>query len=1069
MKNVLPNPCRSLCIKSSQVIRIFMMAGILCLMAFAQVNAQSTGSSGQITVRGKVTDAKGVNLPGVAIQIKGTQSGTTTDTQGGFSLSAPSNGTLVATYLGYTTQEVLINGKTSVDITLIESQQSLDEVVVTAFGVTKERRGLVSSVQEVKGDQFTQARDNNIATALTGRIAGLDAAQINAGPGASSKVTIRGANIIGSGGNNQPLYVVDGLPIRNPSSGAANGAQSFNVDRGDGISMINPDDIESISVLKGGAAAALYGSQAANGVILITTKSGKSQTGIGVEVNSVANVHTPSIYPVYQYIYGQGQPLTSGAWVVPSTQAIAQASGRLSFGPKMDPNIQYVQVDGQMHPYTAQNVKDNIKNFYDIAKDFTNSVAFSGGNQQFTVRLGLTDVRSNAQQPNSTFNRQGGVLTTSAKLGKNNIISVSGNLNYTVVQGKNRPNVGYAEYSADWPVYLIANTVDIRSLSPGITSSGQELAWNLAQEAPNPYFVVNYMENGDKSQRFIAGADVKINFLKNLSLDIKANRDFQLQDNYNYTPLLKNSQPNGAYASNFSNNWATNIYTTLMYNASFLKDFNLNTSIGGTQARSKSLSSQLSGTNWVIPNFFSTSNLGIITTTSAGNIRSEGKGGTNSALGTLDLDWKKIVYINLTGRNDWFSQLNRGTNSIFYPSIGTSVIVSDLVKMPKKFDMLKVRGSWARVGLATVSASQVRQAYSISTNNIYGLPTLGVSSSLLNPTLRPLHVDTWEGGFETQLLGSRLGLDATYYNKTSHDDILNLTLSSASGYSGGNGNVGSIRNQGLEIVLTGTPIRKSNFTWNTNLNFTLNRSKVVELAPSISEISLGTGVQGPKFVSKPGLPYSTLEGNVMAQNAAGQIIYSTTNNFPLTMEVPLGSGYQPYLYGMVNDLKYKQFTMSFQLDGKFGGVAFTNQEQYATRFGLTMESLPGRETGLPVTGVDQNGAPYSYTYKIGTDLYNYYNRASTYTGQFVHSNDFVKLRRFTLSYNIPVNKIKAVKLRNASISLVGSNLLNLYQIKVWKDLGIDYEQQESSDNGQGGGGVSAPHTRVWGANLRVSF
>jgi len=1062
MKNVLLKSCRELCIKPTQIFRILMMAGIFCLAAFAQVSAQT------IAVRGKVVDSRGLNLAGVAVKIKGTQTGTTTDTQGAFSINAPSNGTLEVSFLGFSSQDVAIGGKTSLVITLSEAQQALDEVVVTAFGVTKERRGLVSSVQEVKGDQFTQARDNNIATALTGRIAGLDAAQINAGPGASSKVSIRGANII-SGGNNQPLYVVDGLPIRNPSNGAANGAQSFNVDRGDGISMINPDDIETISVLKGGAAAALYGSQAANGVILITTKTGKAQTGVGVELNSVANVHSISVYPVYQYIYGQG-PANTTAWTVPATLALAQASGRLSFGPKIDPTIQAIQVDGLMHPYEAHSVRDNIDNFYDTAKDFTNSIAFSGGNQQFNVRLSLTDVRSNAQQPHSTFTRQGGVLTTSANLGKNNFISIKGGLNYTQVEGRNRPNVGYAEYSADWPIYLIANTVDIRSLSPGITATGNELAWNLAQEAPNPYFVVNYMENSDKSQRFIINGDIKMNILKNLSLDLAANRDFQLQDNYNYTPLLKNSQPNGTYASSYGTNWQTNIYSTLTYNASFLKDFNTTVSVGGTQVRGKGLSSNLSGTNWVIPNFFSTSNLGVLTgNTSPGSIRGESKSGTNSAMGTFDLDWKKKVYIHATARNDWFSQLNRGTNSILYPSIGTAIILSDLIKMPAKINELKLSASWAEVGLATVSAGQVRQAYSISTNNIYGLPTLGVSSSLLNPTLRPLHVDTWEGGFETQLLGSRLGLEATYYNKTSHDDILNLTLSAASGFSGGNGNVGSIRNQGVELTLTGTPIRNTNFSWNANVNFTLNRSKVVSLDPSITEISNGTGVQGPKFVSKPGLPYSTLEGNVYATNAAGQVIYSTVNNFPLTQEVALGSGYQPYLYGMTNDLRYKQFSMSIQLDGKFGGVAFTNQEQYATRFGLTEESLPGRETGLTVTGVDQNGAAYTHTYVPGIDLYGVYNRASTYPGQFVHSNDFVKLRRFTLGYNIPVNKLKAVKLRNARISLVGSNLMNIYQVKVWKDLGIDYEQEESTDNGQGGGGVSAPHTRVIGLNLQVSF
>jgi len=1063
MKNVLLKPCRHACIKSVQTFRIMMMTGIFCLAAFAQANAQ------QIAVRGKVVDSKGLTLPGVTVQLKGTQIGTTTDNQGLYSINAPSNGTLVVTYLGYATQEVAVNGRTSIDVTLAESQQSLDEVVVTAFGVTKERRGLVSSVQEVKGEQFTQARDNNIATALTGRIAGLDAAQINAGPGSSSKVTIRGANLLGSGGNNQPLYVVDGLPIRNANSGAGAGSGSFNVDRGDGISMINPDDIETISVLKGGAAAALYGSQAANGVILITTKSGKAQQGVGVEINSVGNVRTPSIYPVYQYVYGMGPGNSATGWTVPTSVNAAVAAGRLSFGPKMDPSMQVIQVDGKMHPYTPFYVKDNIKNFYDTATDLTNSVAFSGGNQQFNARLSLSDLRSNAQQPNSRYNRQSGVLNTSAKLGKNNFLSISGGINYTMVEGKNRPNVGYAEYSADWPIYLVANTVDIRSLAPGIDASGKELSWNLAQEATNPYFLVNYMKNGDKSQRFLINADVKMNILKNLFVRVWANRDYQLDDRFNYTPIGKNQGPEGRYSSNFESNWSTNIYSSINYNATFLKDFSTNVSLGGNQRRGKSLGSQLNGTSWVMPNFFSTSNLGIITTNTAGNIRDEGRSGTNSAYGSVDIDYKKVVFLQLTGRNDWFSVLNRGSNSIFYPSVGTSMILSDLITMPSKINMFKLRASWARVGLESVSSNQVRQDYSISTNNVYGLPTTNVSSTLINATLRPLRVDTWEGGFETQLLGSRLGLDATYYNKTSHDDVLNLTLSAASGYGSGVGNVGSIRNQGVEVTLSGTPVRKANFSWNANLNFTFNRSKVVSLAPSVTEVSVGSSVQGPSFRNRVGRPYSTLIGNVMAQNAQGQIIYSSGNKFPLTQEAELGVGYQPYLYGFINDFRYKQFSLTFMFDGKFGGVAFTNQEQYATRFGLTVASLEGRETGLAVTGVDQTGAPFTYTYTPGVNLYGYYNRASTYTGQFVHSSDFVKLRRFSLNYNIPVNKLKTVRLKNASISLVGSNLLTIWQVKHWKDIGVEIEQQESNSNGQGSGGVSAPRTRVFGANLRVSF
>jgi TonB-dependent SusC/RagA subfamily outer membrane receptor len=368
MKNVLLNACSLACIKSVQTFRVLVMTAV-CLSVFVQVNAQSAGSGGQIAVRGKVTDSKGVTLPAVAVQLKGTNIGTNTDAQGAYSINAPSNGTLVFTVLGYNTQEVAVDGKTTIDVALVEGQQALDEVVVTAFGVTKEKRALGYSVTEVRGDEFTQARSTNVAQSLTGKIAGVDATQFNNGPGGSSRVIIRGNTSLT--GNQLPLYVVNGMAIDNRNAGPSTSSSGLNVDRGDGISSINPDDIESISVLKGGAAAALYGSQAANGVILITTKSGKAQKGIGVEINSNATFGTPNDFPLYQYEYGQGND-----GVKPTTKATALSSGRLAFGAKMDGSM-VMQFDGVARPYSPFYVKDNIKNFYRISSNIVNTVAFN--------------------------------------------------------------------------------------------------------------------------------------------------------------------------------------------------------------------------------------------------------------------------------------------------------------------------------------------------------------------------------------------------------------------------------------------------------------------------------------------------------------------------------------------------------------------------------------------------------------------------------------------------------------------------------------------------------------------
>ncbi|HOS73436.1 MAG TPA: TonB-dependent receptor plug domain-containing protein, partial [Bacteroidales bacterium] len=348
----------------------------------------------QQTVSGKVRDETGNPLIGVSVVVTGTTVGTITDIDGNYSLDVQSGSAVLSfSFVGMESQTVEVGGRSVINITMREAAIGLDEVVVTALGISKAKREIAYSSQDVKSDDFIQAREINIGSALTGKIAGIDATQINAGPGSSSRVVIRGNNSLSNvdGINQQPLYVINGLPMNNKSNAASQNTTGLNVDRGDGIGMINPDDIETISVLKGGAAAALYGSQAANGVILITTKSGQGQQGIGIELNSVANFGTPSIYPVYQYEYGQGQNGRK-----PMTQAEAQASGRLSFGSKMD-GSDYTAVDGKTYPYSPVHVKDNIKNFYRPSSDITNTVALTAGGAQSNLRFSVSDVRANSQ------------------------------------------------------------------------------------------------------------------------------------------------------------------------------------------------------------------------------------------------------------------------------------------------------------------------------------------------------------------------------------------------------------------------------------------------------------------------------------------------------------------------------------------------------------------------------------------------------------------------------------------------------------------------------------------------
>lgn len=1033
----------------------------------------SFGDQQQKVITGNVTDNTGAQLPGVSIVAKGTTTGTLTDINGNYSLSVSTSvPTLTFSFIGMVTQDVQIGTQSVINVVLQQASIGLDEVVVTALGITKAKREVVYSVQEVKSDDFVQARDNNIASALTGKIAGVDGTQINSGPGGSSRVIIRGNNSLSTvdgGPSQQPLYVVNGLPINNKSNAASQNTTGLNIDRGDGIGMINPDDIESISVLKGGAAAALYGSQAANGVILITTKSGKAQKGVGVELNSVTNVGVPSIFPNYQYEYGQGQNGTR-----PLTQADAQASGRLSFGAKMD-GADFMGVDGKLHPYSPVNVKDNIKNFYNPSSDITNTLAFNAGNEKATARLSVSDLRSKDQQPNSTYTRQSATLGLMAKMGKNDFITIKSDIQYSIVTGKNRPTVGYAEMNAAWPVYLIANTMDIRNLAPGYDATGKETAWNPVPEAPNSWFIVNKIGNNDRTKRYIASASVQVNLLSNLFVIAQGQRDFQNYDYSDYVPIGKNSTPFGAMNTKNGQDEVTNLQTTLNYSTPISTDFNVSAFVGVNQERRYGWYNNVNGTDFVIPNFISLTNLKTITSsaTSTNPLRGQNQRGTNSVFGSADINFRRYVYVSFTGRQDWFSVLNPGSNAIFYPSVGIGIILSDIIKMPKQIDLIKLRGNWAQVGSATVNAGTTRQTYSISTTNGYNVPTQGVSTTLQNPDLRPLLVTTSEGGVEAKFFGNRLGLDFTYYSKVTTDDIVSINISSASGFTGGNVNIGKTTNKGVEIMLTGTPVRSATdtkgFMWTTVLNYAYNKSEIVELAPTVAELSLGGGIQGARIVNKPGMPYASVLVIQMKHTADGTPIYNSTSHLPESEEVYAGVANPPHTLGFTNTFSYKNLSLTFLLDGKFGAVGYNNLMFYATRFGLAPYTLPGRDTGLQLDGVDQNGAAFSYLW-TPANIQAYYNSVGrTFSGLHTFNTDFVKLRRLVLNYNIPVGKLKLVGIQSLSVAFVASNLAILYRDKRVKDAGLDPEFQESTSNAQGTGGVNEPKTRNMGINLMVKF
>lgn len=998
-----------------------------------------------ILIRGQVTDTKGETLPGVSIKIKGTNTGATTDLDGKYSINVPDQSSiLVFTYIGYQTQEVTVGDRTTLNVKLESANTALSEVVVTALGISREKKALAYSVTEVKGDEFTQARENNIANALTGKVAGVNATGMASGPGGSSRVIIRGNGSLS--GNNQPLYVINGMPMSNNHRNIALGEGATIVDRGDGVAAINPDDIETINVLKGGPATALYGSLASNGVILITTKKGKAQQGVGVDLNSNFSVGSPSMYPEFQYEYGQGQD-----GVKPKTKTEAISSGRLSFGAKMD-GQPYVQFDGVMRPYSPVNVKDNWQNFYRPATNLTNTAAFSGGaSESLTYRLSLADLRAQALDPGSSYDRQTANLNLRSVLGKKLIVDVT--MQYNLETGKNRPGNGYADGNTSWTANLLANTVDIRSLAPGYDPvTFQEIPWQQVPEAQNAYFVINRMGNKDSKNRFIGQGSLQYNILDNLFIKVSGMRDFDRFESMDYMPIGTLKRPLGLFNSSTSFASRTTGQVILNYNKSLTKSLSVNVMGGGAVERSLSEGTTNNGSEFIVPNFISFANLALQKTD-----LQYSRSGINSVFSSVDFTFKNLLYLTFTGRNDWFSVLRQGENSIFYPSVGTSFILSDAIKLPNAISFAKLRGSWAQIGQATVNPYQIFQQYSFEQGGHMGRPVQTTSTALANPDLQPLTSTTIEGGIDLQFLNNRLGLDFTYYSRQTTDDIIAVPTAVSSGNTSALMNIGALSNKGVEILLTGQPIKGKKFSWDVSYNYAYNKSEVLKLAPGVASVG----------GSRVGDPYNTIQGVTYLTNAQGVRVYNRLSGYEVSSPIrPYGVGVPPTTMGLTNNFRYKNFSFNFLIDGKFGNTVQSGLSRYMYRFGLKKETLPGREGGLTVTGVDQAGLPFTKTWPV-EQLDTYYNNQASISPleTSVFDGSFIKLRSAILSYRLPVNKIQFVKLQSADISLVSRNLAILYT-KI-KD--FDPESNYTIGNIQGQSSNTTPRLREIGLNLIVKF
>ena len=991
-----------------------------------------------VTVSGTVKDGSGAPIPGVSVLVKGTSNGTTTDTDGKFTITVNSeNDILVISFIGYATQEVAVQNKTSIDVVLAEDVTELNEVVVTALGIEKERKSLGYSVTEVKGEQFTQAREINVANSLVGKVAGVNVSSVAGGPGASTSVIIRGASTLT--GSNQPLYVINGVPMSNESAQLV-GRWVNETDRGDGIGNINPDDIESISVLKGAAAAALYGSRAKAGVILITTKSGKGAGTIELNSNFVAE----SVMDLtdWQYEYGLGSNGTK-----PATQQAALDAGNSSWGAKLD-GSNVINFDGVSRPYTAH--KNNMEDFYRTGSTFTNTLSFSKGLDNGGIRLSASNLKNTSIIPNAGLKRNSFNLSVNFSPVKR--FTVDARANYVVDDVKNRPLLSDGAGNANFQAMFLPTSMNINDLKPGTKEDGSELSFTNNTYATNPWFAADKFINNTKRERFIGSMTMRYTFDNGFFVQGRAGRD-------SYTDRMTNVVPSGTAYLPIGRVTET---TTKFYelNADVLigkqfkvgTDFVITPNLGANLRKQEAEMSQLIGNDLAVPFTYSITNAKNKTVNYT-DFNQE----IQSVYGTLELAYKNYLFLTATGRNDWFStlavpgvNLSASAMDIFYPSVSGSFVFSELWNLGQSFTFGKLRAGYAKVGQATDPYQTVLN-YGIDARTVNGYP-IGtiINTAIPNSELKPSEATEIEVGTELGFFDNRVRLDLTWYNKKSTNEIVKAPASITSGYTSVVLNIGELKNTGLEMLLTTSPVKKQDFQWVSSLNGSVNNNEVVKLAEGQKSLAVGESRSGNGFTQHiVGEAAHQIMAFDYLRDADGQIVVNA-NGVPQRGDLKsFGSAYHKWTAGWNNEFSYKQFSMSFLIDGKFGGKIFSATDYYGYQFGLHKATLVGRDE----TFGENNASSQRY----------YGDFSNNVSSTFVHDASFIKFRQFTLGYTIP-GQVLNNAVKSVTVSFVARNLFILMK----KTDNIDPESNFSNyAPGLELGGV--PPVRTYGFNLNVKF
>ena len=1031
--------------------KILSFLTLVSLLFFQGVLAQN------ITVSGTVTDEAGVPLPGTNVVEKGTSNGTSADFDGNYTISVGNNAVLVFTSLGYSSKELPVNGQSTINTSLMEDASQLDEVVVTALGIKKSTKALGYSLTEVGGEEIATIKTPNAINSLQGKIAGVNISQNSTGAAGSSRVVIRGSSSL-SGGN-QPLYVVDGIPISNGNNGSA--SLWGGSDGGDGISSLNPDDIESISVLKGGAASALYGSRAAGGVIIVTTKNGKDQEGFGIEVSSqVTFDRVNTSLQDYQTDYGQG---LLGA--KPANTNAAREAGFASWGERFD-GSSVPQWDGVSRRYSYTG--NNVDKFYRTGATFINTVALSDSKEDLTYRFSVSDLTNEDVVPNAGLNRKSISLNTTAVLGKK--LTQQVNAKYIIEKVKNRPRLSDSPGNANFTVGLLPGNLNERDFLPATDENGAERQFTDNVFTTNPYFAAYNFNNEDVRNRIIASTSLRYEFTDWLSLTGRVGIDNDVIRRTGVTPFGTGFQPLGSINEQERRTNQVDADIILAADKDITDKFAISALVGANSNHIKNEVLNLGGGEFIVPGLEDIGN-----TVQQSRSRSYSERKIGSVYGSLELSYDRWAYVTFTGRNDWFSTLSfpgkTTPNDDFYPSINGSLVLSDAFEMPGFISFLKLRGGYSEVAGGAQDPYQLGLTYSIFGNPLQGQPTGRISNgSVPNANLVAFSKNESEIGLDLRLFNNRLSFDLAYYSNETTNDIVNVATSGASGYGGASANLGKVSNKGFEFLVSGTPIRTANFSWNVSLNGAYNESLVVATDDVDSDVNLDEPrTRNVRITHQVGERYGTIVGVSYERDDNGVIKYDIdAEGVPRAVEgerKTLGEGVPPLTLGFTNSFSYKNFSMNILVDGKFGGQVFSGTNTLLYSNGLHKNTLEGRETGLVVSGID-NATDLPFTTTVAPEnLQSYWGRISNIAEEFVEDSDFVSLRQLSIGYTLPQKALDNVFLTNVNFSLIASNLLYFYRSID----NIDPESAYNVGNSQGLEYFGVPSSRNYGLSVSLKF